>query len=231
MGGAGYHHFMTRTTNESSQPAESRAARYPLHITLAAVFVTALVVFGVAVIAYGYFEGRRIELVGADDLMDRIGRQLSADIAGLYQPAQGLVDITSKSAIWAGDTLEERMAALPPVAEALALNAVDLLVLRRLGGRRLLPHPHASTGSGWRARPWRLPRAAPTRSRASNATIAPDPRRPCSFSTISCDFSNDGPSKAATSIPEHGNGTAWGWRPTPRSPPISTSSTPPVRSA
>jgi hypothetical protein len=114
---------MTRSTTESSPPAEDRVTRYPLHITLAAVFVTALVVFGVAVIAYGYIQGRRVELLGAEDLMDRIGRQLSADIAGLYQPAQGLVDITSRSAIWAGDTLEERLAALPPVAEALDLNS------------------------------------------------------------------------------------------------------------
>jgi HD-GYP domain-containing protein (c-di-GMP phosphodiesterase class II) len=114
---------MTPSTTESSPPAEDRVARYPLHITLAAVFVTALVVFGVAVIAYGYFQGRRTELLGAEDLMDRIGRQLSADIAGLYQPAQGLVDITSRSAIWTGNTLEERLLALPPVAEALKLNS------------------------------------------------------------------------------------------------------------
>jgi len=113
---------MTRPTIESSPPAEKRAARYPLHITLAAVFVTALVVFGLALIAYGYLEGRRIEVVGAHDQMDRIGRQLSVEIARLYLPAQNLVDIMSKSGIWAGGTLEERLAALPPVSEALRLN-------------------------------------------------------------------------------------------------------------
>ncbi len=139
---------MTRVTTESSPPAEDRAARYPLHITLAAVFVTALVVFGVAVIAYSYIQGRRVELLGAEDLMDRIGRQLSADIAGLYQPAQGLVDITSKSAIWAGNSLEERLAALPPVAEALKLNSSisafyigyedgDFFLIRTLNQNRL----------------------------------------------------------------------------------------------
>jgi HD-GYP domain-containing protein (c-di-GMP phosphodiesterase class II) len=114
---------MTRSTTESRPPAERRVARFPLHITLAAIFVTTLVVFGVAVIAYGYFQGRRVELLGAEELMERIGRQLSADIARLYQPAQGLVDITSKSAIWAGTSLGERLAALPPVAEALRLNS------------------------------------------------------------------------------------------------------------
>jgi HD-GYP domain-containing protein (c-di-GMP phosphodiesterase class II)/HAMP domain-containing protein len=93
-----------------------------LHITLAAVFVTAFVLFGVAVIAYGYFEGRRMELVGAHDLMDRVGRQLQSDIKGLYQPAQGLVDIMSKSATWSGETFDERISALPPISEALKLN-------------------------------------------------------------------------------------------------------------
>jgi len=113
---------MTRLTTQTKPPADRRAARFPLHITLGTIFVTALVVFGLVVIAYGYVQGRRIELLGAHDQMDRIGRQLQADITGLYQPAQGLVDITSKSAIWAGNTLEERLAALPPVAEALELN-------------------------------------------------------------------------------------------------------------
>ena len=138
---------MKSSTTETRPPTEHRAARYPLHIALTAIFVTALALFGVVVIAYGYFEGRRMELVGAHDLMDRISRQLSADIAGLYQPAQGLVDITSKSAIWAGDTLEERLAALPPVAEALQLTASisafyvgnedgDFFLIRTLGRHR-----------------------------------------------------------------------------------------------
>ena len=84
---------MTRSTIENEPPAEDRAARFPLHITLATIFVTAFALFGMAVIAYSYLEGRRMELVGAHDLMDRIGRQIRADIAGLYQPAQVLVDI------------------------------------------------------------------------------------------------------------------------------------------
>jgi len=113
---------MTRSTNELEPSAEKRSARYPLHITLAAFFVTAFVLFGVAVIAYGYFEGRRMELVGAHDLMDRISRQLQGEIRGLYQPAQNLVDIMSKSAIWSGDTFDQRISALPPVSEALRLN-------------------------------------------------------------------------------------------------------------
>jgi len=139
---------MKSSTTEAGPQADRRATRFPLHITLATIFVTALVVFGVAVIAYGYIQGRRIELLGAHDQMDRIGRQLQADIAGLYQPAQGLVDIMSKSAIWAGDGLEDRLAALPPVAEALRLNSSisafyvgnedgDFFLIRTLGRHRV----------------------------------------------------------------------------------------------
>jgi HD-GYP domain-containing protein (c-di-GMP phosphodiesterase class II) len=113
---------MTRKTRRYGSRAEDGAVRYPLHVTLAAVFITAFVIFGSTLIAYTYIGGRRIALLGARDQMERIGRQLRSDITAMYQPAQGLVDITSKSVIWSGDDLEQRIAALPPVVEALRLN-------------------------------------------------------------------------------------------------------------
>jgi len=97
-------------------------ARYPLHVTLAAAFVTMFLVFGLALIAFNYVASRRAEVLGAHDLMNRIGRQLSTSVAEIYQPAQGLVDITSKSAIWTGSSLHERLPALAPVSEAMRLN-------------------------------------------------------------------------------------------------------------
>jgi HD-GYP domain-containing protein (c-di-GMP phosphodiesterase class II) len=113
---------VTRTTANRSFATEDGFVRYPLHVTLTAVFATTIVLFGVAIIAYTYIEGRRSELLGAHDQMDRIGRQLSADITGLYQPAQSMVDITSKSRIWAGTDLDTRLDALPPVVETLRIN-------------------------------------------------------------------------------------------------------------
>ena len=76
--------FMTSSTVEKGPPADDRAARYPLHVTLATIFVTAFALFGMAVIAYSYLEGRRMELVGAHDLMDRIGRQIQAEITVVF---------------------------------------------------------------------------------------------------------------------------------------------------
>jgi HD-GYP domain-containing protein (c-di-GMP phosphodiesterase class II)/HAMP domain-containing protein len=152
---------MTISTTVAPLPIDRRTTRYPLHITLATIFIAALVIFGVAVITYGYIQGRRIELLGAEDQMERIGRQLSGEIAGLYQPAQGLVDITSKSAIWAGDTLGERLAALPPVVEALKLNSSissfyvgaedgDFFLIRTLDRRRQAGETlEAPPGAAW----------------------------------------------------------------------------------
>ncbi|MGD9253281.1 MAG: HD domain-containing phosphohydrolase [Holophagae bacterium] len=96
--------------------------RFPLYVTLAAVFVTLFVVFGLALILFFHAEGRRIELLGANDLMDRIGSHMEVSIAELYQPAQGLVDISSKAVPVAGSTLEERLLSLGSLAEALRLN-------------------------------------------------------------------------------------------------------------
>jgi len=127
---------------------EDGFVRYPLHVTLTAVFATTIVFFGVAIIAYTYIEGRRIELLGAHDQMNRIGRQLSADITGLFQPAQSMVDITSKSRIWAGTDLDMRLEALPPVVETLRINPAisalyvgtddgEFFLVRSLESRRL----------------------------------------------------------------------------------------------
>jgi len=96
--------------------------RFPLYLTLAAVFVTLFVVFGLALIGFFHRESKRIELLGADDLMDRIGRHMQTSIAELYLPAQSLVDVASKSTPLAGANLEERLATLGTLTEALRLN-------------------------------------------------------------------------------------------------------------
>jgi HD-GYP domain-containing protein (c-di-GMP phosphodiesterase class II)/HAMP domain-containing protein len=84
--------------------------------------VTLFVVFGLALIGFFDSESKRIELLGADDLMDRIGRHMRTSIAELYIPAQSLVDIASRSAPLAGASLEERLATLGALTEALRLN-------------------------------------------------------------------------------------------------------------
>jgi HD-GYP domain-containing protein (c-di-GMP phosphodiesterase class II)/HAMP domain-containing protein len=109
-----------KTTPDVSAGAAGR--RFPLYLTLAAVFVTLFVVFGLALIGFFHSESKRIELLGADDLMDRIGRHMQTSIAELYLPAQSLVDVASRSAPLAGTHLEDRLATLGVLTEALRLN-------------------------------------------------------------------------------------------------------------
>ena len=109
-----------KTTSDVSAGGVGR--RFPLYLTLAAVFVTLFVVFGLALIGFFHAGSKRIEILGADDLMDRIGRHMQTSIAELYLPAQSLVDVASKSAPMAGASLEDRLATLGVLNEALRLN-------------------------------------------------------------------------------------------------------------
>ena len=109
-----------KTTSDVSAGGARR--RFPLYLTLAAVFVTLFMVFGLALIGFFHSESKRIEILGTDDLMDRIGRHMKTSIAELYLPAQSLVDIASKSAPLAGTDLGDRLATLGTLTEALRLN-------------------------------------------------------------------------------------------------------------
>ncbi len=113
---------MSHDTSARDVSAGGARKRYPLYLTLAAVFVTLFVVFGLALIGFFHRESKRIELLGADDLMDRIGRHMQTSIAELYLPAQSLVDVASKSAPLAGTSLDDRLATLGVLTEALRLN-------------------------------------------------------------------------------------------------------------
>jgi HD-GYP domain-containing protein (c-di-GMP phosphodiesterase class II) len=113
---------MSQQNRTSDNPAAGARRRFPLYLTLAGVFVTLFVIFGLVLIGFFHSGSKRIELLGADDLMDRIGRHMQTSIGELYLPVQGSVDIASKSAPLEGATLEERLATLGALTEALRLN-------------------------------------------------------------------------------------------------------------
>jgi HD-GYP domain-containing protein (c-di-GMP phosphodiesterase class II) len=98
------------------------AARFPLRLTLAMVFVTIFVIFGVVLIVFFHRGSGRIEVLGANDLVDRITTAVQLEISGLYQPAQGAVDIASRSPSLAGASLDERLQSLGSLTEALRLT-------------------------------------------------------------------------------------------------------------
>ena len=139
---------MSKNTAPPDVSAGGAGRRFPLHLTLAAVFVTIFVIFGLVLIGFFHTKSKHIELLGADDLMDRISRHMQTSIAELYLPAQGLVDIASKSAFLAGTTLDERLQSMGALTEALRLNPYmssifvgfengDFFLVRSVGDRRV----------------------------------------------------------------------------------------------
>ena len=139
---------MSNNTATSDVSAGGAGRRFPLYLTLAVVFVTIFVIFGLVIIGFFHSKSKRIELLGADDLMDRISRHMQTSIGALYQPAQGLVDIASKSAPLAGATLDERLHSMGVLTEALRLNPHmssifvgfedgDFFLVRSVGDRRV----------------------------------------------------------------------------------------------
>ncbi len=140
---------MSQPDTVQDSPGGGRTVtRFPLYLTLAGVFVTIFVVFGLVLILFFNRESRRIEVIGANDLVDRIGDNVRLSIAELYQPAQNLVDISSKSAALAGTSLDERIQALGAVTEALRLNPTmssifvgtddgEFFLVRTVGDRRI----------------------------------------------------------------------------------------------
>ena len=121
---------------------------FPLYLTLAAVFVTIFVAFCLVLIFFFHSESKRIELLGANDLMDRISRHMQTSIGALYQPAQGLVDIASRSMPLAGESLDQRLQSLGALTESLRLTPQmssiyvgfengDFFLIRSVGDRRV----------------------------------------------------------------------------------------------
>ncbi len=138
---------MSHTTTTPDVPAGG-GRRFPLYLTLAAVFVTIFVVFGLVLIFFFHSESKRIELLGANDLMDRISGHMQTSIATLYQPAQGLVDVASKSVPLSGGDLDQRLKSLGALTEALRLNphmssifvgfeSGEFFLVRSVGDRRV----------------------------------------------------------------------------------------------
>jgi len=140
---------MSQPKNVSQRPGDDGGVkRFPLHLTLGAIFVTLFVTFGLALIFFFHLESRRIEILGANDSMDRIGRHMQVSIAGLYRPVQGLVGIASRSATLAAGSLDERLRSLGALTEALRLNPQmssifvggengDFFLVRTVGDRRV----------------------------------------------------------------------------------------------
>ena len=96
-----------------------QAKRYPLHVTIAFVFSALFLAVGIALIAYNYYESRKMAMLGADRLMARTSTHLETTVSDLYGPVRNLVDISSRVLSANDATLEDRLGSLPFLAEPL----------------------------------------------------------------------------------------------------------------
>ncbi len=99
-----------------------RRHRYPLHVTLSAAFTALLAVVGAALIAFNYLENRKMALVGADDLLDRVDEHLRLAVTGLYTPAQNAVDLAARTLPATSEVPEQGARSLGFVSEVLRLE-------------------------------------------------------------------------------------------------------------
>ncbi len=66
----------------SGSPGRS-VKKYPLHMTMSAVFTTLLVIFGLALIAFNFTRARSAAFREADNELSRFAEHLSTNVAEL----------------------------------------------------------------------------------------------------------------------------------------------------
>lgn len=116
--------------------------RWPLHVHVSVLFIVLVALVGGVLAWLSYRTASGIAESGADDLVERIGRETGLDLDRLTDPPTQAVEALTLDPIARAGTHEERMARLPALAQALlatpAASAVyvgypdgDFFLLRR----------------------------------------------------------------------------------------------------
>jgi len=97
--------------------------RMPLTACVALLLMGVVLAVGVGLGAYNYVLTSRIVLDAADMLFRRMGREVALELARTTAPAELLVDVVANQEVTDAMRFDERMRALPALAEALRENA------------------------------------------------------------------------------------------------------------
>ena len=100
--------------------ARDTTVRYPLHITISALFITLIVLLGVVLSWQNYRKTSSIILTAAEQVFDQITRELILDFNGTYHPVAGALQLLALAPVTAAVSLEERLTSLRTFAVALA---------------------------------------------------------------------------------------------------------------
>lgn len=100
--------------------ARNATVRYPLHVTISALFITLVVVLGVVLSWQNYRKTSSIILTTAGQVFDQITRDLILDFNGTYHPVAGALRLLALAPVTTAATLDERLESLGTFTVALA---------------------------------------------------------------------------------------------------------------
>ena len=95
------------------------ARRFPLHIHISTLFLILLLAVGGVIGGLGYSASRSILKASATTLSERIGRETSKAFGGMIGPAEMAAALLCREGVTRATTLEQRLAHLPFMREAL----------------------------------------------------------------------------------------------------------------
>lgn len=100
----------------------ARERRIPLHIHISALFTLLLLFTGVALGVFNYKQTTQIILSSSHSLFQRIEQQVQQDLLHTYQPIRHLLSLLALHEATQATDLEDRLALLPPLVQALRDN-------------------------------------------------------------------------------------------------------------
>ena len=127
---------------------DKNITRYPLHLTISALFITLIVILGGILSWQNYSKTSDIIRASANDLYDRVTTELLLDIKATYQPVGDTLGLLALTPITRAGTLAERLDAIDMLREVLrsgpSVAAIqvgypngDFIILRPLSDKQM----------------------------------------------------------------------------------------------
>ena len=98
---------------------QTTARRYPLHLTISALFITLVVVLGSVLSWQNYSKTSDIILSSADNMYDQVTQELLLDIKATYRPVGNTLGLLGLTPLVQAASLAERLVSVPLLSEAL----------------------------------------------------------------------------------------------------------------
>jgi HD-GYP domain-containing protein (c-di-GMP phosphodiesterase class II) len=139
---------------------DKNITRYPLHLTISALFITLIVILGGILSWQNYSKTSDIIRASANDLYDRVTTELLLDIRATYQPVGDTLGLLALTPITRAGTLAERLDAIDMLREVLrsgpSVAAIqvgypngDFIILRPLSDKQMRERFAAPAAAGY----------------------------------------------------------------------------------